>query len=153
MQDDARRQLFDPWASRALVLAHRPSAATAVDSVVSDTVWTEVLHLLRWAAADPQGDAARETGTWWRLATGCADLLRRLPALGDEVDEPSVPAGPAEDRSDGRPVERIAGAAEELAALLRAAAPVPLMLLATRVDALRAAAVGALAERALTAPV
>jgi hypothetical protein len=149
MQDDARRQLFDPWASRALVLAHRSPAATAADAVISDTVWTEVLRLLRWAVADPQGDAAREIGTWWRLATGCADLLRRLPALGDEVAELSVPAGPAE----GRPVVGIAGAAEGLAALLRTAAPVPLTLLATRVDALRAAAVGALAGRPLAVPV
>jgi hypothetical protein len=151
VQDDDRQQLFDPRAARALVLAHRPPAASAVAAVVSDTVWTGVLRLLRWAAADPQGVATRQTGTWWRLATGCADLLRRLPALGDEAGEPYPHHGREDDAVGHRPAERIAHAAERLAGLWRSPAPVPLALLAVRVDALGAAAVGALAERAVGA--
>jgi hypothetical protein len=147
MEDDVRRQLFDPWAAQVLVLAHRPPAATAVAAVVSDAVWTDVVRLLRWAAADPHGIPMRRYGMWWRLATGCADLLRRLPALGDEVEEPYADPDPSDDDEAGRPVDRIAGAAERLAALLRDPAPVPLRLLAVRVDALGAAAVSALAER------
>jgi hypothetical protein len=149
VEDDVRHLLFDPHAAHALVLAHRPPAASAVDAVVSDAVWTDVVRLLRWAAADPQGVPARETGTWWRLATGCAELLRRLPGLGDEVGEAYVSPDPVDDDGALGPVERIARAAEKLAALLQSSASIPLLLLAPRVDALGAAAVSALARRGL----
>jgi hypothetical protein len=146
MEDDVRRQLFDPWRAQAMVLAHRPLAASALAAVVSDAVWSDVVRLLRWAAADAHGIPVRRYGMWWRLATGCADLLRRLPALGDEVEEPYA-AAPADDAETGTPVERIARAADRLAALLRDPDPIPLRLLATRIDDLGAAAVSALAER------
>jgi hypothetical protein len=147
VEDDVRDLLFDPHAAHALVLAHRPPAASAVAAVVSDAVWSDVVRLLRWAAADAQGDPGRETGTWWRLAIGCAELLRRLPRLGDEVAEPYL-APDLPESDDGPPAQRIAAAAAALTALLRDPAPVRLTALAPRIDALGAAATGALAERA-----
>jgi hypothetical protein len=147
VEDDVRRRLFDPPAAHALVLAHRPPAATAVAAVVSDAVWSDVVRLLRWATADPQGDSARQTGTWWRLAAGCADLLRRLPGLGDEVEEPYLSAEPSDRAGDLSPGQRMTAAAADLAGLLNTPIRVPLAVLAARVDALGAAAVSALAER------
>jgi hypothetical protein len=149
MEDDVRRSLFDPYASLALVLAHRPPEATPVAAVVSDAVWGDVVRLLRWAAADAHGIPVRRYGLWWRLATGCADLLRRLPALGDEIEEPYADAELADDDLPRRPADRIALAADRLAVLLRDPDPVPLRLLAARVDALGAAAVSALADRSV----
>jgi hypothetical protein len=107
----------------------------------------EVVGLLRWATAETAGDPELETGTWWRLAAGCADLLRRLPDLNDEIDEvwtPSDDAGADDDVVGPARVERAAG---RLAALLRSARPTPLGTLATAVDALGAAAVSAVAVR------
>jgi hypothetical protein len=146
--DDALRQiLFDPDAAQGLVLAHRPPEPSAVLGVVSDTVWAEVVRLLRWATAETGGSPALEAGTWWRLAVGCAAFLRRYPGLSAELAEPwdVVPAP----ELAGTGAQRVAAAAERLAALLRSSRGLPLHRLAAEVDALGAAAVGALAERSL----
>jgi hypothetical protein len=112
--------------------------------VVSDVVWQEVVSLLRWSAATT-GSADVDAGRWWRLAAGCADLLRRLPGLCDELGEPWGVSAPAED-PELPGTTRAAFAAVRLAALLRAREPVPLRRLAGEVDALGAAAISALAQ-------
>ena len=112
--------------------------------MVSDAVWHEVVHLLRWSAATTSS-AEVDAGRWWRLAAGCADLLRRLPALCDEVGEPWGPTAPAED-ADLPGNVRVAFTSMRLAALLRTPEPVPLRHLAGEVDALGAAAISALAQ-------
>jgi hypothetical protein len=147
MDDDLRATLFDPDAAHHLVLAHRPPVPSAVQGVVSDAVWTEVVRLLRWATADTGGSAALEPGLWWRLATGCAEFLRRYPGLSAELAEP-WDVVPAPDLP-GTGGQRVAAAAERLARLLRSADPQPLHRLAAEVDALGAAALGALAERSV----
>ena len=96
MDDDLRNRLFDPQAAHGLVLARRPPSRSAVADVVSDVVWHDVVVLLRWAAAGTRGAPELEAGRWWRLASGCADLLRRLPGLSDELEEPWQPVGTAE---------------------------------------------------------
>jgi hypothetical protein len=145
MDDDLRSRLFDPTGARALVLAHRPAGCPAVTAVVSDAVWHEVVQLLRWAAASTAASPNLDTGRWWRLASGCADLLRRLPAmcdeLGEEWDRPAVP----DDLATGG-VARAARVAERLVGLLRTGEPVPLRTLAGEIDALGAAAITALAD-------
>ena len=126
------------------MLARRPPDPDVVTCVVSDAVWHKVVHLLRWSAATTSSaevDAAR----WWRLAAGCADLLRRLPALCDEVGEPWGPPAPADD-ADLPGNVRVAFTSVRLAALLRTPEPVPLRHLAGEVDALGAAAISALAQ-------
>ena len=148
--DDLRTLLFDPAAARRLVLARRPAGRAVVADVVSDVVWTDVVRLLRWAVAAPHAAPGVRAGAWWRLAAGCADLLRRLPALGDEVAEHW--AG-----TDGHPVwaddlparQRVRRATDLLAAALLAAEPPDLRGVAARVDALGAAAVAALVEGAV----
>jgi hypothetical protein len=147
MDDDLRLRLFDPAASHDLVLARRPPVRTAVTCVVSDVVWGEVIRLLRWANAGTGGSATLETGTWWRLAAGCAALLRRVPGLSAEIDEPwAVPPPP--DSPDGTSgADRVAEAAGRLSALLRSGEPVALWTLAAEVDALGRAAISAVAER------
>jgi hypothetical protein len=148
MDDALRRTLFDPDTAHGLVLAHRPSSPSAVQGVVSDVVWGEVVRLLRWATAETGGSAALEAGTWWRLAAECAEFLRRYPGLSAELAEPwdVVPAP----ELAGTGAQRVAAAADRLTGLLHGAGPLPLHLLAAEVDALGAAAVGALAERAGT---
>ena len=144
MDDDLRQLLFHPDGAHRLVLARRPAQSSAMTSVVSDVVWHDVVQLLRWSAATTRSadvDAAR----WWRLAAGCADLLRRLPALCDELDEPWDRTAPPDD-ADLPGTTRVALATGRLAALLRAAEPVPLRRLAGDVDALGAAAISALAR-------
>ena len=141
MDDALRSRLFDPRAASDLVLARRPPTRSAV----ADVVWHEVVVLLRWAAADTHGSPELEAGRWWRLATGCADLLRRLPALSDELAEPWQPVGRAE------PVPRTGEAGVEqacnrLARLLRSPAAPPLSALAVEIDALGEAAITALAS-------
>ena len=79
MDDDVRSRVFDPSASSALALAHRPADCPPVVAVVSGLVRSEVIALLRWTAAGTGDCAALDAGRWWRLAMGCADLLRRLP--------------------------------------------------------------------------
>ena len=147
MDDELRTRLFDPQAAHGLVLARRPPSRSAVACVVSDVVWHDVVVLLRWAAAGTHGEPELEAGRLWRLATGCADLLRRLPGLSDELEEPwqrvDAAADPAPAGAGG--VEQ---AARRLERLLRSPAPLPLAVLAVEIDALGAAAIGALAESA-----
>ncbi|MGY1742124.1 MULTISPECIES: hypothetical protein [unclassified Blastococcus] len=150
-----RTWLFDPAAAHATVLAHRPPGSSAVTCVVYDAVWADVVGLLRWADAGARLDPARPVpvaaGTWWRLAAGCADLLRRLPGLCAELGEPwDVRGRPGE---DGRPAgERMRRATARLAGLLCSPGPVPLRRLAGEVDALGAAAVAVLVESGLSGP-
>jgi hypothetical protein len=156
MDDDPRGWLFDPTTTRGLVLAHRPRDHSAVHCVVSDVVWQEVVGLLRWATADTGGASRLDSGRWWRLAAGCADLLRRLPGLSDELGEPwrtadlPTTARPSGGRpSGGRPsaTARVTATAERLTRLLRSAGPLPLAALAAEIDALGAAAISALADQ------
>jgi hypothetical protein len=144
MDDDLRRSLFDPDGAHRLVLARRPTDPSAVTCVVSDIVWQEVIHLLRWSAATA-GSADVDAGRWWRLAAGCADLLRRLPALCDELGEPWGPTAPADD-PELPGATRVALATGRLGALLRSPEPITLRWLAGEVDALGAAAISALAQ-------
>ena len=147
MDDELRQLLFDPETSRRLVLARRPLPRSAVGAVVSDVVWHDVVRLLRWATGATHGVPSLEAGTWWRLAAGCADLLRRLPGLSDELGEPWTHEGLPERDPESTGAERVRRSADRLTALLRSAEPTPLRRLATEVDALGAAAVAALAER------
>ncbi|MGY1812551.1 hypothetical protein [Blastococcus sp. SYSU D00820] len=145
----AHRWLFDPRTAHATVLARRPAHCSAVACVVSDSVWSEVVTLLRWADAGLRDDGRLATALRERLAVGCAHLLRRLPGLCAEVGEPyAVVAVPEDDRPGAERVRRAAGRLERL---LRTAEPVTLARLATSVDALGAAAVAALAEAWCTA--
>ena len=145
MDDDLRHRLFDPQAAHGLVLARRPPSRSAVACVVSDVVWHEVVVLLRWAAAGTGGTQDLDAGRWWRLAAGCADLLRRLPALSDELEEPWLEVGPVEIPADNAR-ERVERVAARLWRLLRSPGPLPLAVVAAEVDALGAAAIAALAE-------
>ena len=146
MDGTPARWLFDPDTTRALVLTRRFPAGRPVEDVVSDVVWGEVVGLLRWAVAGANGPADLRVGTWWRLAAGCAALLRRLPGLTAEIAQPWAvlppPAAP-----DAVPAERVAAVAGRLAALLRSDERVPLPVLAAEVDALGEAAVQAIAAR------
>jgi hypothetical protein len=141
MDDDSRQWLFDPTTAHRLVLAHRPAAGSAVSCVVSDVVWQEVVGLLRWATAGTGGDADLESKRWWHLAASCAELLRRLPALSDELGEQWRPSGAPPE------ADSVDHAAARLTALLRSPGPLPLPRLAEEIDALGAAAIGALAAR------
>ena len=145
MDEDLRNRLFDPRAAHGLVLARRPPSRSAVADVVSDVVWHEVVVLLRWAAAGTRGAPEVEAGRWWRLATGCADRLRRLPGLSDELEEPWQAVGPVETPA-GTGQERVEQACRRLWLLLRSPAPPPLAVLAAEIDALGAAALGALVD-------
>lgn len=148
MDDDLRRRLFDPTTAHRLVLSRRPSSRSAVSCVVSDVVWHDVVGLLRWATAGTGGVTGLDSGRWWRLAASCADLLRRLPGLCDELGEPWRPAPPDDATMEGDGAARVERAAARLAALLRSGEPVPLQRLAVEVDALGAAAISALAGQA-----
>jgi hypothetical protein len=142
---DGRRWLFDPDTAHATVLAHRPPGCSPVTCVVSDAAWADVVGLLRWADAGARAPDPLAAGTWWRLATGCAELLHRLPGLCAELGEPwDVRGVPGEEELPAG--ERVARATERLAGLLRSPGPVPLRRLADEVDALGAAATGALVE-------
>ena len=147
MDDDLRRTLFDPADAHLLVLSRRPAACSTVTCVVSDAVWTEVVRLLRWSSAGTGGAAGLDEGRWWRLAGGCADLLRRLPALCDEVGEPYLSSIALGDEPLSG-VQRVERAGDRLATLLRSPEPVPYRRLADEIDALGAAAISALADRA-----
>jgi hypothetical protein len=146
MDDDLRHELFDPAGAHRLVLARRPPSSSPVTCVVSDVVWQDVVQLLRWSAATTSR-AEVDAGRWWRLAAGCADLLRKLPALCDELGEPWGPTASADDEALSG-TDRLGSATARLAALLRTAEPVPLRRLAWDVDALGAAAISALAQTA-----
>jgi hypothetical protein len=150
MDDDLRSRLFDPTTAHRLVLARRPFPRSAVACVVSDVVWHDVVRLLRWATADTGGQTGLDSGRWWRLAASCADLLRRLPGLNDELGEPWLPdplgdPGPGTSAADGE--ARVREVAGRLAALLNSDDPVPLQTLALEIDALGAAAISAVAEQ------
>jgi hypothetical protein len=150
MDDDLRRWLFDPTTAHDLVLARRPSSRTAVACVVSDVVWHDVVRLLRWATASTGGFSDLESGRLWRLAASCADLLRRLPGLCDELGEGWDPAPfdhPGGEVSDAGGSARVERSAARLAGLLRSGGPVSLQRLGAEIDALGAAAIGALAEQ------
>jgi hypothetical protein len=133
------------------VLAHRPRDHSAVHCVVSDVVWQEVVGLLRWAAADTGGASRLDPGRWWRLAAGCADLLRRLPGLSDELGEPwrAADLHATAVSSGSRPsgTARVTATAGRLTRLLRSPEPLPLAALAAQIDALGAAAISALADQ------
>ena len=144
MDDDLRRRLYDPAGTHQLVLARRPPHPDALTCVVSDVVWFQVVRLLRWSAATTDAVDV-DTGRWWRLAAGCADLLHRLPGLCDELGEPFGPTGPTDD-PELPGTTRVARTTGRLAALLCSADPVPLRRLAGEVDALGAAAISALAQ-------
>lgn len=144
MDDDLRQSLFDPDGAHRLVLARRPAEPSPLTCVVSDVVWQEVVCLLRWSAATTDR-AGVDAGRWWRLAAGCADLLRRLPALCDELGEPWGPTA-AQDDPELPGTVRVALATTRLALLLRAPQPVTLRRLAGEVDAMGAAAISALAQ-------
>lgn len=146
MDDDFRHRLFDPPAAHRLVLARRPNRA-AVDAVVSDVVWTDVVRLLRWATADTGGLTEVDSGRWWRLAVACADVHRRLPGLVDEVGEAWQDEEPAVPDPDDDAATRAARVAGRLTTLLLSDGPVPLRAVASQVDALGAAALSAFAER------
>src|SRR4051812_33783227 len=88
MGDDPRGWLVDPTTTRGLVLVHRRRGRAAVHCAVGDVVWQEVVGVLRWATADTGGESRLDSGRWWRLAAGGADLLRRLLGLSDELGEP-----------------------------------------------------------------
>jgi hypothetical protein len=147
MDDDPRSWLFDPETTSGLVLGHRPSEPSALRCVVSDVVWHDVVALLRWATAGTGGAAGLDSGRWWRLAAGCAELLRRLPGLSDELGEPWRPVLPVDATPEGSAVARVEAVAHRLARLLRSRAPLPLRVVAAEVDALGAAAINALAEQ------
>jgi hypothetical protein len=144
MDDDLRQRLYDPEGAHRLVLARRPPNSSAMTCVVSDVVWHEVVHLLRWSAATT-GSAGVDAGRWWRLAAGCADLLRRMPGLCDEMGEPWGLNAPADD-PELPGATRVELATSRLLALLRTRDPVPLRRLAGEVDALGAAAISALTQ-------
>jgi hypothetical protein len=147
MDDDARRWLFDPTLSHRIVLAHRCEPGSAVNCVISDVVWQDVIGLLRWATAGTGRAPDLDPGRWWRLAAACADLLRRLPAFGDEIGEPWRPAAPAAEATSVG-AERVTETTGRLLALARSTEPLPLARLAVEIDALGAAAVSALVEEA-----
>jgi hypothetical protein len=145
MEASTRTWLYDPSATRDLVLAHRSATTSVVSVVVSDLVWSDVVRLMRWADAGLRSEGRLESGTWWRLAASCADLLRRLPGLAAELDETwHRPPSPGADGPTGR--ERVAQVAERLAARLASDRPLPLAELAGEVDALGAAAISVLAD-------
>lgn len=147
--DDPRRWLFDPTTTRGLVLAHRPREHSAVHCVVSDVVWQEVVGLLRWATAGTGGASRLDAGRWWRLAAGCADLLRRLPGLSDELGEPwhSADLPTTDSPGEASGTARVTATAGRLTRLLRSPGPLPLAALAAEIDALGAAAISALADQ------
>ena len=141
-----RRTLFDPSAADALVLARRPEPGSVVQDVVSDLVWQEVVRLLRWASATTRAGTPVPPGIYWRLAAGCAHLLRLLPGLSSEIDEAWRPAASTGVASQVRGAERIQQVAGRLAGLLRAGGPVPLSRLSADVDDLGSAAIQAIAD-------
>lgn len=149
MDGDPGPWLFDPSTTRALVLAQRSPGGRPVEDVVSDVVWGDVVRLLRWAAAGASGPPGLRVGTWWRLAAGCAALLRRLPALSAEIAQPWSVLPPEPAAADVPPAQRIDQVAARLTTLLRSGRPVALRVLAPEVDALGEAAVLAIAASSL----
>lgn len=144
----SRPWLYDPVTSADLVRAHRTAGGGAATCVVSDLLWSDVLSLLRWADATLAGPPRLRSGTAWRTAAAAAGLLRRLPALCDELGERWTAPAPRAALEDAAR-SRLRRSADRLAA--RLAAPrdrTPLSVLAVDVDDLGAAAVALLAEDA-----
>jgi hypothetical protein len=140
--------LYEPGAGRALVLAHRPAGGGAARNVVSDAVWSDVLVVLRWARATLRCRPELLPGVAWRTAAAAAALLRRLPALGDELGE-CWRLEAAAPTAGGTERERLQAAAERLESRLRTPAEaLPLCRLAVETDAVGAAAVGLVAAGA-----
>jgi hypothetical protein len=145
-----RPWLYDPSLGGVLVRAHRPPAAGAAGSVVSDVMWTDVLGVLRWADATLSCRPELAGGTAWRTAAAAAALLSRLPGLCDElgvpwsgaVGVPAVDPVPAADRLRAA-VDQLAG---RLCAPERPDVEVVLTVLARDVDEVGAAAIAVLAE-------
>jgi len=152
-----RPWLYDPSLGGLLIRGHRPPTAGAVDSVVSDTVWTDVLGVLRWADATLCCRPELAGGTAWRTAAASAALLRRLPGLCDEVGVAWVGAGGGPEGAPVPAVERLRAAADRLALRLcsregavagsvAAVLEVVLTDLARDVDEVGAAAIAVLTE-------
>ena len=148
-----RPWLYDPSLGGPLVRAHRPPSAGAAGSVVSDTVWSEVLAVVRWAQATLGCRSDLVPGAAWRTASASAGLLRRLPGLCGElgIAWPGVPAPATDPERPGR--ERLAVAADRLAARLCSAEevlddPALLAAVAADVDEVGAASIALLAEGA-----
>ena len=132
---------------RGEALAHRVPGGRPVDDVVTGVVWGDVVRLLRWATGGARGPPGLRAGTWWRLAAGCADLLRRMPGLCAEICEPCAFEAVVDPAADLPGPERIGLVTGKVLALLLSPEPVPLRVLAAEVDALGEAAVHALAEQ------
>ena len=150
----ARRPwLYDPSLGGLLVRAHRPPSAGAAGSVVSDTVWGEVLMVVRWSQATLGCRPDLLPGTAWRTASASATLLRRLPGLCGELGMawPGVPAPDPDAERSAR--QRLEVAAERLADRLCATGevlddPALLAAVAADVDEVGAASIALLAEGA-----
>ena len=148
-----RPWLYDPSLGGLLVRAHRPPSAGAAGSVVSDTVWGEVLMVVRWSQATLGCRPDLLPGTAWRTASASATLLRRLPGLCGElgVAWPGVPGSVAVPDRSGR--QRLAAAADRLAVRLCSAEevlddPALLAAVAADVDEVGAASIALLADGA-----
>jgi hypothetical protein len=148
-----RPWLFDPSLGGVLVRAHRPPAAGAASSVVSDVVWGDVLGVLRWAEATLTCPPELTGGTAWRTAAASAGLLRRLPGLCAEAGVAWPGPAPAPLPGELPAARRLHAAADRLA--LRLCAPEEgvagplrdaLADLARDVDEVGAAAIALLAE-------
>ena len=115
-QSGSRRPwLYDPSAGGVLVRAHRPPGAGAAGSVVSDTLWTDVLGVLRWAEATLTCPTELVGGAAWRTAAASARSLRRLPRLCAEAGVAWPGPAPAPAEPEGAPWQRLRAAADRLA--------------------------------------
>ncbi|GAA4727550.1 hypothetical protein GCM10023328_02260 [Modestobacter marinus] len=146
-----RPWLYDPSAGGRAVRAHRPPSAGAVDAVVSDALWTDVLRVVRWATATLDCRPELVHGTAWRTAAASAGLLRRLRGLCAEVGlvwpgfSAVDPDGPARGRlraATGRLSAHLSSPGQDVLTSEGLAA------VAADVDAVGAAAVALLAEEA-----
>jgi hypothetical protein len=158
MRGTGRRPwLYDPLLGGVLVRGHRPPAAGAASSVVSDVVWSQVLGVLRWAEATLTCRVELAGGSAWRTAAASAALLRTLPGLCSEVGVAWAGAVGEPGAAPMAARERLRTAADRLA--LRLCSPdgrddrpvvlaVVLRELAGEVDEVGAAAIAVLAEGA-----
>jgi hypothetical protein len=149
----SRPWLYDPSLGGVLVRAHRSPGAGAAGSVVSDTLWNDVLGVLRWAEATSTCPTDLIAGAAWRTAAASARSLRRLPRLCAEAGVPWPGPAPAPAAPDGAPRQRLQAAAARLALRLcdpeeDSAGPLRRALseLARDLDEVGAAAVAVLAE-------
>lgn len=139
--------LYDPSLGGVLVRAHRPRTGGAVGPVVSDVVWTDVLGAVRWAGATLRCPPDLVSGTAWRTAATCAQLLQRMPRLCRELGESWPARAPRPDSAGEEPRRRLeAATARLLARLCAPGTEVPLAELADDVDELGAAALALLVE-------